>query len=555
MTIIRRPDFAGGGITPEEKTRLDAHTQVWTKRALRTDPIEPDKIIPAIEGLYRTANLDIPRVVIVPSPLVMAIAGAFASAIWWRRESSSAATNVTTNVTTNVATRIATLDATYDATYDATLDATLDATRAATYDATRAATLDAARAATRAATLDATYDAMDVATRAATNVATNVATRDATRAATDAATRAATRAATYDATRIAMNDATDDAVYDAMLDAMDAATNAATRAATNVATRAATYDATDATRAATLDATRDATYDATYDAMDAATDAATLDAMDAATNAATTEYAWVAPLARHFAGHDNFLYTVMLKAISNWYCQYQGGNMWAAWDCYLTGARDVLGLQLPQHEAYSHWEQAAIHGGFRLMNPHFCMVCDFPEVLKTDSRNRPHCEDGPSHRWRDGWSLYHWHGLRVPAWIIEHPEQITVEKIDQEPNMEVRRVMVERFGLARYVKETGAECLDEAPELGVRLLRKNVGDETILMLHMRNSTVEPDGTVREFMSRLHSELKPIAPADLVDPALRERWYSEHHAQELTARNAVASSFGLYGEQYAPEVQS
>jgi hypothetical protein len=71
---------------------------------------------------------------------------------------------------------------------------------------------------------------------------------------------------------------------------------------------------------------------------------------------------------------------------------------------------------------------------------------------------------------------------------------------------------------------------------------------------MRNSTVEPDGTVREFISRLHSELKPLPPAEL-QGAKREQWYSDHKAQKLTARNAVASSFGLYGEQYAPEIQT
>jgi len=259
-------------------------------------------------------------------------------------------------------------------------------------------------------------------------------------------------------------------------------------------------------------------------------------------------------MAREFARGDERLYQLMIGCIPRWYPQCQGGNMWAAWDCYLTAARDILGLKLPQHEAYSHWEQAAIHGGYRLMNPNFCMVCDFPEVLKVDSRNRPHCEDGPSHRWRDGWSLYHWHGLRVAEWIIEHPEQITVAKIDAEPNMEVRRVMIERYGMARYVKETGAECLDEAPELGVRLLRKTVGNDQILLLHMRNSTVEPDGTVREFMSRLHSELKPLPPAELTGP-MRAKWYEDHKAQKLTARNAVASSFGLYGNQYAPEAQT
>lgn len=54
--IIRRPDRAEGGITPEEKKAMDAHAEKWNAIAMRTDPIEPEKIIPAIKGLYDEQN-------------------------------------------------------------------------------------------------------------------------------------------------------------------------------------------------------------------------------------------------------------------------------------------------------------------------------------------------------------------------------------------------------------------------------------------------------------------------------------------------------------------
>lgn len=80
--IVRRPDFAGGGITAEEKVQLDAHAQLWIGRVMRTKTIEPDKIIPAIIDLYKAGGIEEePRVVIVPSPLVAAIAGGFTAAL------------------------------------------------------------------------------------------------------------------------------------------------------------------------------------------------------------------------------------------------------------------------------------------------------------------------------------------------------------------------------------------------------------------------------------------------------------------------------------------
>jgi hypothetical protein len=60
----------------------------WTERATRTAPIQPETIVPAIEALYRAASFDKPRVVIVPSPGVMAFAGTFAAAIWEKRKTN-----------------------------------------------------------------------------------------------------------------------------------------------------------------------------------------------------------------------------------------------------------------------------------------------------------------------------------------------------------------------------------------------------------------------------------------------------------------------------------
>ena len=64
--------------------------------------------------------------------------------------------------------------------------------------------------------------------------------------------------------------------------------------------------------------------------------------------------------------------------------------MWGWWDCYLTAARDILGLRLEPHEKYKYWEEAAIHGSFRIMHPEFCMISDFPLILKKDEKGDNH---------------------------------------------------------------------------------------------------------------------------------------------------------------------
>ena len=151
--------------------------------------------------------------------------------------------------------------------------------------------------------------------------------------------------------------------------------------------------------------------------------------------------------------------------------------MWAGHDCYLTACRDILGLELREHEAYAHWEQASIHGGFRVMHEEFCIVSDFPEFIRVDEDNAPHCETGPSHRWRDGWSLYHWHGVRVPAHWIENKADLDPTEVLSVANLEQRRAGCEIIGWQRIIEKLGATVIDTDadPQIG-QLVECNLPD-------------------------------------------------------------------------------
>ena len=188
---------------------------------------------------------------------------------------------------------------------------------------------------------------------------------------------------------------------------------------------------------------------------------------------------------------------------------WQGGNQWSGGDSFFSFFRHVAKLDI-DYTDWDHWEKLSLHSGPRVLHPQFCMISDRPEVLLVDDRNRPHCDTGPFCRWRDGSALYAVHGVRVPAWIIEKPERLTAKHIDDERNAEVRRVMIERFTAERWLRESGAKVVAEAPadhpHVGLRtarLLRKEVeDDEPILMLDLLNSTPEPDGTVKRYFLRV-----------------------------------------------------
>ena len=59
----------------------------------------------------------------------------------------------------------------------------------------------------------------------------------------------------------------------------------------------------------------------------------------------------------------------------------------------------------------------------------------------------------------DGWTFHAWKGIPVPADIIERPSAITLDRIDQERNIFVRRCMIEIITPAQFVSMGGASCI------------------------------------------------------------------------------------------------
>jgi hypothetical protein len=134
-------------------------------------------------------------------------------------------------------------------------------------------------------------------------------------------------------------------------------------------------------------------------------------------------------------------------------------------------------------------------------------------------------------------NIYFWHGVLVPAFAVTRPEWITLAHIQDEENAEVRRVLIERYGLARYLLDSKAIQLCE-DEFGELYKTEVPGDEPLVMVKVMNSTPEADGSFKPYFLRVHPELRPLLPNNqLGEP------------QYLSARNAIASTFGMRGEEY------
>jgi hypothetical protein len=110
------------------------------------------------------------------------------------------------------------------------------------------------------------------------------------------------------------------------------------------------------------------------------------------------------------------------------------------------------------------WQQMnkACHWWFPYKN--VLLLSDRPSGLHLDDRGRPHNPKGAAIEYRDGWKVYAWKGILIPKDIVETPEKLTVASILNQDNTEIRRAMVDIFGIDRFVVESKSTVLDKQDE-------------------------------------------------------------------------------------------
>jgi hypothetical protein len=209
-----------------------------------------------------------------------------------------------------------------------------------------------------------------------------------------------------------------------------------------------------------------------------------------------------------------------------------------------------------QEKRLQIWERLA-RAAFMVFSWAGCTILvQHPEVAAFDDRHRLHRVDGPALAWADGYGVYAVHGIRLT------PERgaamasgaITAAQIRDEPNAEVRRVLVTAYNAGdtgRYLRDVGAAVIHEDKDaLGWprRLLRiEQEGDEPFIAIEVTNSTPEPDGTRKLYTFRCHPELRPLQV-----PGIRKQLGDP---QAMTCQNAIASTYGMTGPEYQLSIET
>lgn len=149
--------------------------------------------------------------------------------------------------------------------------------------------------------------------------------------------------------------------------------------------------------------------------------------------------------------------------------------------------------------------------GWTLFFDDVCIVSKKPAVyfelphdqIRAGTVSPLHRMDGPAIDFGPGnrSNVYSIHGVRVDGYVVENPETITVEDIEGESNAEVRRVKIDRYGQSRYLLDSGAVEV-HSDDFGTLYRKELPGDEPLMMVKVVNSTMEPDGTFKDYFLRV-----------------------------------------------------
>ncbi|WP_433182076.1 DUF6745 domain-containing protein [Actinoallomurus sp. CA-150999] len=202
-----------------------------------------------------------------------------------------------------------------------------------------------------------------------------------------------------------------------------------------------------------------------------------------------------------------------------------------SWVAHYEALRRVTGtvFTLEQSRQVELWKTVAGSCGWWWPREDVCVVAERPVALHTEiwgdeGEVRLHCADGPAVRYADGWDMYAWHGMRVPAWVVTDP---TVERITAETNVEVRRCATEHLGWSSYIDQAGLRLIATAPDPGnpgSELRLYDLRRDTRVLLAV-NGSVERDGQRRRYGLTV--------PGFLDDPIAAAGW-----------------TYGLTAEQYS-----
>lgn len=140
------------------------------------------------------------------------------------------------------------------------------------------------------------------------------------------------------------------------------------------------------------------------------------------------------------------------------------GSCESFWTQFYLYFRDVVGIDFSgdpkSNIGLNIFSNLAKNSGWHYLFDECVVICDRPESIVMEN-NQLHNEEGPAIAYTDGYKLWFIRGHQVNEKIVMAPQTLTVKEIKKESNNEMKRIMIERFGVSEYLAQTKAAVLDK----------------------------------------------------------------------------------------------
>jgi hypothetical protein len=415
-------------LTRRQRARIPEWVERWTQIGLSTAPADRPQFERAITACYKFINLPPPTIVWVGSPLVACIAGPIAEGVIATLNSAvSTATNSTVYGAVDRAIRNAVIDAVQDAVntavYDPVDSAIRGVVRPEVYRAAGTAVGNAVDSSVGRAVLSAPDSVVDSAVSntvdsivdSAIDSAVGTEIRDTIISEVDRAVISVLHINEVDsAVHGAIESAMGRTVRDTIISAIGSAIDSDIRITVSEAVNTAVYDPVDS---------------AIRSAVNTAVQSAVVDLKD------------------------------------TWW-RYLGGQFWAGWPAFTSFLLDVVGADVSDdiRQREKAMRDLAQSAGWCWPGKHVVVVSDRPEMLKRDDLGRTHSAVGPAVRYRDGWSVYAWHDVIVPADWIERPSEVDPKLALTHRNISERTALCQILGWDKVLKQLKHTVVDADPD-------------------------------------------------------------------------------------------
>jgi len=204
------------------------------------------------------------------------------------------------------------------------------------------------------------------------------------------------------------------------------------------------------------------------------------------------------------------------------YFDYLGCGYDSGWTAFYDFMQQI-GVKFDKDWGFNKWKNFIKKSGVfaTVLCENVAFVCVRPSLVKRNNEGDLHCVDGPAIAWPDGYQEYALNGVWMEEEVVLTPaEKLNPHSVLKEKNAEVRREIIRKIGVERYVTKVGAKVIDKQ------------GDYELIAIDLKDGRYRPYLKMRNpsiktwHVEGVHPDIKTVEEAINWRRGEKKKWKPE-----------------------------